>query len=180
MRAAFAGLAVLLALLSPRTGHAQHRDQLLSFPAVESPATRVTGPVALRVAVPEQGGGAHDVWLVLGGAAGGTLGFFGGAIIGSVLDGPPDPDCIDFCFGDGLIPGALIGEAVGLALGVHLANGRRGSLPMGMLASAGVLALGVTGMLEEPQVVFLVPVGQIVGAAYAERRTARRRAARGR
>jgi hypothetical protein len=166
-----AALLVCLAVLAPRTGQAQHRDQLLSFSPV--PAQHAAQPVRVVLADTLWVGGAGDVTLVLGGVAGGTLGFIAGGLIGSVLDGPPDDDCTEICFGDGVIPGVLIGEALGLALGVHLANGRRGSFSTGALVSAGILAVGVAGLLEEPQIVFLIPVGQLVGAIHAERRTDR-------
>jgi hypothetical protein len=179
MRAS-AALLVCLALLAPRTGQAQHRDPLPSFPPVQAPhAALVPSPPAqpVRVVVADTlwAGGPGDVTLIMGGVAGGTLGFIAGGLIGSVLDGPPDDDCSEICFGDAVIPGVLIGEALGLALGVHLANGRRGSFPTGALVSAGILAVGVAGMLEEPEIVFLIPVGQLVGAIYAERRTDRYR-----
>lgn len=64
---------------------------------------------------------------------------------------------------------------MGIATGVHLANGRRGSLPLGALASAGILAVGLVASSEQPELALVVPIGQIVGAVNVERRTARRR-----
>ncbi|HEU0299715.1 MAG TPA: hypothetical protein VFR37_09680 [Longimicrobium sp.] len=118
-------------------------------------------------------GGRPAGWLVVGGAAGGGVGMIAGMLIGAVVDGPADDDCIDFCFGPGLILGTLAGEAAGVALGVHLANGRQGSLPMGVLASAGLLALGGLVALEAPELLLVIPLAQVVGAIQVERVTGR-------
>ena len=113
--------------------------------------------------------------LALGGVLGGGAGLVVGALAGAWLEGPADPDCIDFCIGWEPIVGALAGEALGLALGVHLTNGRRGSLPLGMLTSAGILTVGAIGGNNIPPMLLIVPVSQIIATVTVERRTERRR-----
>ena len=112
--------------------------------------------------------------LALGGVAGGGLGLVGGAVLGAAIDRADDDDCIDMCFGPGMILGALGGEALGMALGVNLANGRKGSLPANLLASAAILAGGLLATHESGLLV-AVPVGQLGGTIAMERAAERRR-----
>lgn len=179
MRLPLIGL-LLLALAAPRAAHGQFRDQLFTVVradslAASSPTVPALPPRLHGWTEAGAGGGRHSVWLVLGGTAGGGLGMMAGMLAGAVIDGPADEDCIDFCFGPGLLGGALVGEAVGMALGVHLANRRLGSFTTGTLASAGILAVGLFVFQDSPEVMLLVPVGQLVGTIYAERSAARRR-----
>lgn len=179
MRPALAVLLVLLALAAPRAAHAQSTAQLLAGVPSDPPlvvlvhqASGASRPVLVAldsVRVPRE---RATGWLVAGGVAGGGVGMFAGMIAGALIDGKADEDCIDFCFGPGLILGTLAGEALGGALGVHLANGRRGSLPLGMLTSAGILTLGLFTALEVPEILLVIPVAQLVGAIRIERATA--------
>ncbi|HEX2076887.1 MAG TPA: hypothetical protein VHG08_04235 [Longimicrobium sp.] len=178
MRLSLLCLLVVFAPLGPRPAHAQSAGLPYAVPETAlPPILRVEArqPAAaghaLQLAQPEEGRPA--LWLVAGGVAGGGVGMIAGMFIGGVLDGPADEDCIDFCFGPGLILGTLVGETAGIALGVHLANGRRGSLPIGMLASAGMLVLGGLIALEAPEVILVLPAAQIIGAIRAERITGR-------
>lgn len=172
MRVPLVCLALPLALLASRPAHAQVPDPL---PALLAP------PVVSAAAAPgervarAQREGASGGTLAMGGLVGGGVGMFVGMFAGAALDGPPPEDCIDFCFGPGLVYGTLLGEALGVAAGVHLANGRHGSLSRGALTSAGILALGLLVGSEQPELLLVVPVGQIIGAATVERRTARHR-----
>jgi ABC-type thiamin/hydroxymethylpyrimidine transport system permease subunit len=125
-------------------------------------------------AIPVEGG-ASPVWLAAGGVAGTMVGLAGGLVVGSVLAGPSEPGCESFCSNGEIVGAGLAGESLGAALGVHLANGRRGSLPLGMLASAGILAAGVAGMQADRRVAYLIPFSQVLGAVYVERRTSRPR-----
>jgi hypothetical protein len=168
---------LLLALLAPRAAHAQFRDQLFTIDRADSLAATPPGALPrLRPWDGAQGGDdANTVRMILGGAGGGALGLVVGMAAGAVLDGPADEDCIDFCFGPGLVGGALLGEAVGMALGVHLADGRRGSLPMGLLTSAGILAVGLFAGQDSPTLILAIPVGQLIGTMTVERSTGYRR-----
>jgi hypothetical protein len=175
-------LLVLAALLGPRPTLAQSGEPLvISPPSVLPPILRVDvgAPASydharlLMESADQQGSGRPTLLLVAGGAAGGALGLIGGMLLGTLVDGPPDEDCRDFCFGPGLILGTLVGEAAGIPLGVHLTNGRRGSLPIGVLTSAGILVLGGLVLLEVPELFLAIPVAQLIGAIRAERITGR-------
>jgi hypothetical protein len=171
MRFLLVCLLLLCALLAPRPAHAQAPDPLPS--RLAPPAMPFASPADRAAAA--QGEGRSPELLALGGIVGGGVGMFAGMLGGALLDGEPDEDCIDFCFGPGLILGTLAGEALGVAAGVHLANGRRGSLPVGALTSAGILAVGLVAGNDVPEMLVVVPVSQIVAAITVERRTARRR-----
>ena len=185
MRFVLAALPVLVTLFAPRTAHAQSFDPRLVAPAMEwrridadgrlSPASAARVPARVSVEGVQPEGEVSAVWLFVAGVAGGGLGMMGGAMGGALLDGDPDEDCIDFCFGPGLVLGALGGEAVGIATAVHLANGRKGSYPAGVLTSAGLLALGIVVGHEMGESLVLVPASQILGAIVVERATERRR-----
>lgn len=116
----------------------------------------------------------HPGWLAAGAVGGGALGLVGGMVAGALIDAPGANDgCTGFCNANGIAYGALAGEALGVALGAHFANGRQGSFPAGLLTSAGILVVGVAARREVPVSVVLVPAAQIVGAIVVERATAR-------
>lgn len=106
--------------------------------------------------------------LVLGGVAGAGVGLMAGMYLGAALD-QRDDDCKDMCFGPGMLLGALGGEALGMALGVHLANGRQGNLGKNFLASAAILTAGVLATHESGGLIVAVPVGQLAGTIAVER-----------
>lgn len=176
MRVLIAPLLAVLTLLLAPPAHAQLADPAAVVgPQAWSPM--VTPPVttpSVRSVQPQRGR-PSDAVLAVGGVLGGGAGLMAGMIAGAFLDGPPPEDCIDFCFGPGIIIGGLAGEALGVALGVHLVNGRRGSLPLGMLTSAGILTVGAIGGNDVPEMLVIVPVSQILAAVAVERRTDRRR-----
>lgn len=176
MRTLLAGSIVLFALIAPSSAHAQSPDPRLALPPLELRRMDVAPPSAaarpLRVSVDGlQGRGVSPGWLVAAGVVGGGLGMVAGAVGGAVIDGRPDDDCIDFCFGPGFVLGALAGEALGVATAVHLANGRNGSFLLDLATSAGVLALGIAVGHEVPAAGLLIPVSQIFGTVVVERNT---------
>jgi hypothetical protein len=180
MRVSIPALVLFIGLLGAMPGHAQFRDQSVAAAWTHarqpSPADQPPSYVILQLADPRGAeDGASTVWLTVAGVAGGGVGMFGGMIVGGLLAGPPDERCIDFCFSPGLIPGALIGEAVGLSLGVHIANGRRGRVIPGVLTSAGILGVFVLAGSEVPVLFLALPVMQLAGVIQMERRTARPR-----
>lgn len=175
MRLSLASLLLLAALPLARPAHAQLPDPAATVgpwawsPVVTPPRVAHPAPaVRMERERPQE-------LLALGGVLGGGAGLVVGGIAGSLLQGGKDPDCIDFCFGWQPIVGALAGEAFGVALGVHLANGRRGSLPLGMLTSAGILTVGAIAGHETPEMLLVVPVSQVIAAVTVERGTERRR-----
>jgi hypothetical protein len=123
---------VLLMLLTPARLTAQ---QL--FAAVER---RPSVPAQLTVEPRPTGR------LVAGGLAGGAADALAGALIAGGLRflGPCDDQdgCIDR-YADWAFSGAVLGQSVGLPLGVHLANDRQGRLPPALLASAGIGTAGL-------------------------------------
>lgn len=170
MRLPFAGLLFLAALCAPRTAHAQSIDPRLAVPPLEP--GRI-GPGARMMSDDAEARGAALEWLAVGGVVGGGVGLAGGLLIGALVDGPPEADCIIYCFSPAMVVGALAGEALGIAAGVHLANGRDGSLLLGTAASSGILLLGFVAGLEAPGIGLIIPIGQIVGAMAVERSTER-------
>lgn len=168
MRASLASL--VLAMLFAPPAHAQLAD-----PAATAGPRAWSSVVPQPVPAVQPERRRSPELLALGGVVGGGAGLVAGALAGAWLQGSKDPDCIDFCIGWEPIVGALAGEALGLALGVHLANGRRGSLPLGMLTSAGILTVGAIGGNNVPPMLLIVPVTQIIATVTVERRTERRR-----
>ena len=144
---------------------------LLSLAADPSHAQRTPPLSAQRTVAPKarSANNAATGWLVLGGAAGASAGIVGGALAGMAYS------CMDECGYRAPLVGALVGESVLLPLGVHLANGRKGSYGLGMLASAGLGAGGVLVVQEwtdaAPYLAYLVPVVQIAAVVYIEQRT---------
>lgn len=177
MRFRLAGLLLLAALSASRTAHAQSMDPRLAVPRLDvgriGPAAPSREPAAAVIPADAEARGAALEWLAIGGLVGGGLGLAGGILAGALVDGPPEADCIIYCFSPAMVVGALAGEALGIAAGVHLANGRHGSLFLGTAASAGILFLGLVVGLEAPGIGLAIPVGQTVGAIAVERSTER-------
>ena len=114
---------------------------------------------------------------VLGGIAAGALGAGVGFLGGLAAYGACEGD--EICLSPALA-GAIVGETLALPLGVHLAEGRRGSYPLGALASAAVTAAGLGAMslvgdsgAPAQGIAVLVPVAQLLASITVERRTAR-------
>ncbi len=121
---------------------------------------------------------------ILGGLGLGAVGFVaGGGAALYVADrfcSPYD----DYCpLGYGLV-GAAAGASLGMALGVHLGNDRRGSYFIDALTGAAIWGLGIaltagTGWDESaPLMAILIPVAQITATVAVERSVARSRARR--
>lgn len=110
----------------------------------------------------------------MGGILGGAVGFAGGALIGLHAN-----DCYKhggessfFCnFDTGLVLGSISG-AVLLATGVHLGNGRHGHFKSDLLVSMliGGVGFGTAFAVESRVILFSVPVVQLIGTVYMERR----------
>ena len=108
---------------------------------------------------------------VLGGVAGGLAGGFGGAAIeqwggcrGSEQCGP-----------HGGILGGVAGIAVSAPLGVHIANGSRGSFGQSLLLSTLVSTAigGLAWAVRSEEIAYLMPVAHIATAVVVESRTSR-------
>lgn len=110
---------------------------------------------------------------ILGGLLGGSVGFWSGLFIaGNIAEENCDNEDIN-CLLTSILAGAAIGESVLMPVGIHLGNGRRGNLPLGLLASAGIAGLGIaaTAATAEPAFLVSAAVGQLVVGVWVERRT---------
>lgn len=85
--------------------------------------------------------------VALGAAAGYTVGAVAGYGVGQVADRNFVPENI---FSEYAVAGIPIGGSFGSALGAHLANGRRGKLWAGVLASAVAQGLYILAITREP------------------------------
>jgi hypothetical protein len=178
-----------LALLMLTTTARVTAQQL--FVAVEP---RPAVPAQLTVDPPPTGR------LVAGALAGGAAGALAGGLLAGGLRflGPCDDQdgCIDR-YADWAFSGAVLGQSVGLPLGVHLANGRQGRLPPALLASAGIGTAGLIAYwgiqrygtdewgntrgnpdLLTAATLVAVPVLELVTSIAIERATSRRRGGR--
>jgi hypothetical protein len=138
--------------------------------------------------------------LVVGGLAGGAAGALAGGLITGGLRalGPCDDQdgCLDV-YADWAVSGAFAGGSLLLPVGVHIANGRRGSLAPAMAASAAIGAGGLAAwwaiqnnLTDEwgndlraadaltALTVIATPALQLASSVLIERATSRRRAGR--
>jgi hypothetical protein len=138
--------------------------------------------------------------LVAGGLAGGAAGALAGGLLAAglrVLGTCDDQDgCLDR-YADWAISGAILGQSLGVPVGVHFANDRQGHLPPALLASAGI---GTAGLLAYRAIqrygtddwgntrgnpdaltavtIVAMPVLELVASIAIERTTSRRRGRR--
>jgi len=108
----------------------------------------------------------QPIW---GGLLGATVGFFGGAFVGSAASGQRGYDAVGTA-----IAGAIIGEALVLPMGVHYGNRKQGNLVLDVLTSFVVVGAGLL-VSDDLDVVLFIPVVQIAATVAVERATARRR-----
>jgi hypothetical protein len=117
------------------------------------------------------------------GAAGGLVGFFTGGLAGLAFS----HDCTgdDYCGLRGFLIGAAVGGTLSMAVGVHLGNDRRGSLPLDMLTGAAVWGVGIgtaaaTGWDDSVTLIAAigVPIAQLLATTAVERATGRSRDAK--
>jgi hypothetical protein len=109
--------------------------------------------------------------LVFAGVIGAAAGFVAGALVFRNTS-CGELDCLAPA-----IYGGLGGLSAGTPLGVHLANGKRGSYGLALAASLaiGAAGLGAAMLADEPAVLFAIPVLQIVSSIGIERATSRER-----
>ncbi len=113
--------------------------------------------------------------MALAGVIGGTVGVFGGGLIGSAVGGGNAICGDDACGLEEAVYGAILGESVTLPLGVHLANRGRGNYGLSLLASVGIGALGILAVdaSNDGIPLLVVPVAQLVTSIAIERATSR-------
>lgn len=167
MRKLLPAVTVVLLLGAPRlSGQDVPRQPLRSWSpslaterASAKPATPV--PAAVRMGV--------------AGVVGGVTGAYLGRLIGAEL--AQAFLCDDGCLLINEGTGWVAGEAIGIPLTVHLANGSRGSFAADLVlsAAAGGAMLVLVNAAHERALVWLVPVSQIASAIWAERVSAAHR-----
>lgn len=121
--------------------------------------------------------GAPTADLVVGAALGGLLGMVPGAILGAPLVCATaklmDPDVTRCGLGDSLL-GAGLGSGIGMAVGAHLVNDRRGSWPIAALAATaigGSLLWGAAAHDMPSAVLPFIPAMMLITAVAVEQRT---------
>lgn len=124
--------------------------------------------------------------LVNRGVIGGVLGWVAGAVVVGLPLAVANPfnsrQLDDGSWTPGLVIGFESGQAVGIPLAVHRANGGRGDLRKSLLASFALAAVGTAllwtddldAVFESPRhqaVLLAIPVAQVISSIYFERRT---------
>lgn len=185
------GVVLLLGLLTSRAQAQQvpaRRFVLVPAAALLSPPATVarTVDVADRAsverlprAVPRDSVvRAHPAKMVVGGLLGGAAGLYLGGVFGANLSGgglsANDVNGGDTWndLGNALVFGA-IGESLGMALGIHLANDRRGSYWRGAVAVAGTGIIMLIPAVAIDNAWVIIPVAQLWSGIVVERRTTR-------
>ncbi len=107
----------------------------------------------------------------------GAIGFFAGGFVGAEIDQAGSDGYEEWDGLYGFVVGAPIGEALLLPVGVHLANNRRGNLPLSLLASIGIAGAGifVAVAAEEPYALLTIPILQLTACTAIEQSTGRSR-----
>ena len=112
------------------------------------------------------------------GLLGGGIGLVAGGLLGALIGGndSDDPDEAWVNALQGSVIGATIGESIGLASGVHLANDRRGNFVLGTVASLAIGAAGAALVFENqdppaaPIILAATPIAQLIATIMIERR----------
>ena len=136
-------------------------------------------------AIPTQVAPEPDIHSPLLAAAGlGLLGWGVGALTARVVQG----DCFEeFCEFEGIFYGGAAGGGLGLAVGAHLGNRRRGNFPLDVLTSGAVWGVGYALMRSFADngdgggvllTAIVLPPTQLVATVLVERATGRSRAGR--
>jgi len=136
-------------------------------------------PDTLPTQVEEVGAGSPAKAYALG-AGLGLGGFFSGGLVGIALSSGCQGD--EYCGLEGFLIGAAVGGTLGMAIGVHLGNDRRGSLPLDFLTGAGIwgIGIGAAAISDWDDTVTAiaaigVPIAQLLGTVAVERATGRSR-----
>lgn len=105
----------------------------------------------------------------------GTIGFFGGGFVGAAIDKASSDGYEEWDGLYGFVVGAPIGESLLLPVGVHLANGRRGNLPLAVLASIGIAGTGIAlaASAGDAKILVAIPIAQLLACTAIERSTSR-------
>jgi len=112
---------------------------------------------------------------IAAGLLAGTIGFFGGGLVGAKIDQASSDGYEEWDGIYGFLIGAPIGESLLLPVGVHLANGRRGNLPLALLASVGIAGTGIAlaASAGDAKILVAIPIAQLLACTAIERSTSR-------
>lgn len=140
-------LAVCFAVGPPASAAAQAVESVLYAPRPERPGAERSGPTVTPV---QADGGASPARTALGGVLGGAGGFFGLGFLGAWAADETSGPGEDLAAVGGFALGGLVGEVLGVAGGVHLAAGRRGSFwtDLGASALGAAATLGTLALLD--------------------------------
>lgn len=172
--------AVLLALAAPSPARAQWAAPPLAALRADAPPAPAARPAP---ALQEQERLPSPAVLALGGIAGGMFGTVLGAAAGYALE-TTLTGCrgSDFCGLGGIALGGAAGEVLGLPLGVHAMNGRRGRYGEGVVVTllVGLAGIGLATQLPEagPVMSVAIPAAQLATAVAVERASGARKPAR--
>lgn len=156
-------LQILLLAAAPVAGQARQTALFGAAERISTPITQQDAPVS-------------NTRMVLGGLAGGAVGLVAGGLLGAVIGNDDDSEegWVDAL--QGAVIGGTIGESAGIALGVHLANRRRGSLPLELVASTAIGVIGLLVLYENqsppiaPILLAATPAAQLASVIAIERR----------
>jgi hypothetical protein len=119
---------------------------------------------------------------IVAGAGLGAAGFVLGGLAGYGIARAGDDYCEDWCGFPEAMLGAAVGGTLGMALGVHLGNKRRGSFALDFLVGALVwgAGIGVVALSDGDETVgtiaaITIPVAQLAGTIWVERSVGQKR-----
>ena len=167
--------ALLLGLVLAQPLAAQERIERF-----ELAADPVVAPVVIADSTTQRSVILLGAGGIAGGAVLGLAGAFAGYVIGCGTQSVTDPDMpsSDYC-GVIAFPGFVLGDLIGMPLGVWLADGRRGSFGADLVASLGGLIVGggaailIGGATGSPWLVApVIPLTQLIAVVATERATA--------
>jgi hypothetical protein len=161
--------AVFLFALPGMSAAQDYRNSILYVAAADSTTAPSLAYVPSTIDVPKQ---PSIVFPILGGAAGGIAGMYGGVIVGASIEEGPADDITP-----GMVYGLLAGEMLLLPVGVHLGNGRKGSFLADLAVSAviGTTAVFITSSTDDATPLLIGAAAQYAAVVAVERMTAKNR-----
>lgn len=128
---------------------------------------RLGAPMAQNAAFGPRSGAT----LAFGGLVGGVLGSMAGGLSSVAVCGCNTVEGYDAL--EAFFWGAAVSTAITIPLGVHAANRLKGNYGTALAASVGISAIGLAAAFaaDEPAIILLIPVSQIVSSVLIERRT---------
>ena len=103
----------------------------------------------------------------------GAVSFVAGGYLGAMAAGSCEGS--DHCYLGAFLFGGYVGWSLGLAAGTHLGNRRRGNVGYTLAASAvvGGIGMAVALAVDDPWVVVMTPLVQLVSTVVVEREVSR-------